>query len=187
MKLVILERDGVINKRPTEGSTPADTWTPIAGSIDALARLHRQGFTVILATNQSGLAEGLLDLDELEAVHSQLTEAVEAAGGELGAIFYCPHGPDDHCKCRKPQAGMLDAIEAEFNTSVAGAAVIGDGLEDIQAALAKGGEPLLVKTGRGAETLAALQSDKRPELEDLKVFDNLAAAVDYLVQQPDGT
>lgn len=184
MKLIILERDGVINE-PTLAHSA--NWMPINGSVEALAQLHQYGFTIVIATNQGGLAEGLFDLDELEAVHRQLTEAVEMAGGELGAIFYCPHGPDDHCKCRKPQPGMLDAIEAEFNTSVAGAPVIGNSLEDIEAAIAKGCEPILVETGRGAATLAILQANPRPELSDLKVFADLASAADYLAQQMDGT
>src|SRR5690606_37922544 len=109
----------------------------IPGSIAAIADLHRAGFTVVIATNQSGLALGHFNLDDLEAMHAKLTELEESAGAELGGIFYCPHGPKDGCKCRKPLPGLIDAIEAEFNTAAVGAFFIGDTLRDLQAGAAK--------------------------------------------------
>ena len=108
MKLIILDRDGVINQDSDAYVKSVDEWIPIAGSIDAIARLSRAGFTLVVATNQSGLARGLFDLDDLEAMHTKLNDLVIGAGGELSGIFYCPHGPDDGCHCRKPAAGLLD-------------------------------------------------------------------------------
>ena len=187
MKLIILDRDGVINIERADFVKSADECVPIEGSIDAIARLHQAGYTVVVATNQSGLARGKFDLDDLEAMHDKLTQLVEQAGGELGAIFYCPHAPEDNCKCRKPLPGLLDAIETEFNTSAEGCYFIGDSLRDLQAGALKGCKLALVKTGNGETTLAQLAA---PDLqssapviaaEQVNVFDNLAIAVDFIL------
>lgn len=187
MKLIILDRDGVINHDRDDYVKSADECIPIPGSIEAIARLYKAGFTVIVATNQSGLAREKFDLDDLEAMHAKLTQLVEEQGGELGAIFYCPHAPEDKCKCRKPLPGLVDAIEAEFNISAEGCYFVGDSLRDLQAGVLKGCKPALVKTGNGLKTLAqlanvSLQTDT-PLLtpEQIQVFDDLAAASDFII------
>lgn len=180
MKLIILDRDGVINEDAGGYITSAEEWQPIPGSIEAIARLSRAGFTLVVATNQSGLARGLFDLDDLEAMHAKLTGLVEEHGGKLEAIFYCPHHPDDGCKCRKPKTGMLDAIEAEFNTSVQDVCLVGDRLKDLQAGLAKGCRLCLVRTGRGQMTEGVLSSELSPEeCARITVFDDLKAVADH--------
>ena len=187
MKLIILDRDGVINHDSPEYIKSVDEWIPIDGSIDAIARLHKNGFTVVVATNQSGLARGKYDLDDLEAMHEKLTQLVEEQGAELGAIFYCPHHPDDKCKCRKPMPGMVDAIEAEFNISAESFYFVGDSLRDLQAAKTKGCKPVLVKTGNGEKTLLQLSDENLQTdlplmtLEQVLVFDNLADAADFII------
>ncbi len=189
MKLVILDRDGVINLDRPDFVKSAEECVPIAGSIEAIARLSRAGFTVVVATNQSGLARGKFDLDDLEAMHEKLTQLVEEQGGEISAIFYCPHAPEDDCKCRKPKPGLIDAIEAEFNTSAEAVPLIGDTLRDLQTAASKGCQPILVRTGNGLKTLDDLQypdSDSTEDfpgltLEQVQVFDDLAAAADFLI------
>lgn len=192
MKLIILDRDGVINHDSPEYIKSADEWIPIDGSIDAIARLNRAGFTVVVATNQAGLARGKFDLDDLEAMHEKLTRLVEEQGAELGAIFYCPHHPDDKCKCRKPLPGLVDAIEAEFNISAEGVYFVGDSLRDLQAALVKGCKPMLVKTGNGIKTLGQLadpasQTDSPVvALEQVMVVENLAAAADFILANSSG-
>ena len=187
MKLIILDRDGVINHDSADYIKSADEWIAIDGSINAIARLHKAGFTVVVATNQAGLAKGKFDLDDLEAMHEKLTGLIEEQGAELGAIFYCPHAPEDNCKCRKPLPGLVDAIEAEFNTSAEGFYFVGDSLRDLQAAVTKGCKPILVKTGNGEKTLAqladaSLQTDT-PQIspEQVQVFDDLAAAADFIL------
>lgn len=187
MKLIILDRDGVINHDRDDYVKSADEYLPISGSIAAIARLSKAGFTVVVATNQAGLAKGKFELEDLEAMHEKLTALVEDQGGELGGIFYCPHHPDDSCKCRKPKPGMLDAIEAEFNTSVESSYFIGDSLRDLQAGVQKGCKPILVKTGKGETTLAQL-ADKNLQTdspiivaEQVLVFDNLSAAADFIL------
>ena len=187
MKLIILDRDGVINEDRDDYVKSADECIPIQGSIDAIVRLNKAGFTVVIATNQAGLAKGKFELEDLEAMHEKITGLVEENGGEIGAIFYCPHHPDENCKCRKPKPGMLDAIEAEFNTSVEGSYFIGDSLRDLQAALQKGCKPGLVKTGNGVRTLAQLAIPSMQTTtplvthEQIQVFDNLAAAADFII------
>lgn len=194
MKLVILDRDGVVNQESPDFVKSAEECVPIAGSIAAIARLHQAGFTVVIATNQSGLARGKFDLDDLEAMHDKLTQLVEQAGGEISAIFYCPHAPEDNCKCRKPKPGLLDAIEAEFNISAEGVAFIGDTLRDLQAGVIKGCKPFLVKTGNGLKTLAALAANEGVQncseshtdlpqltLAQVQVFDDLVGAADFLI------
>lgn len=187
MKLVILDRDGVINHDRPDYVKSADECVLIPGSAEAIAALSQAGYTVVVATNQSGLARGLFDLDDLEAMHDKITQAVIDAGGAIDAIFYCPHHPDDECKCRKPNTGMLDAIEAEFNGSVAECYFVGDSLVDIQAALKKGCRPILVATGKGQKTREQINAGhtfangKPLALEDVILANDLAHAVNDIL------
>jgi len=184
MQLVILDRDGVINQDSDNYVKSVDEFQLIDGSAEAIAHLHKSGFTVVVATNQSGLSRGLFDLDDLEAMHAKLNDAVIDAGGELSGIFYCPHGPDDGCYCRKPETGLIDAIEAEFEISAAGSPLVGDSIRDLQAGLDKGCEPMLVMTGKGERSLAKLQAsddDSGIAVDSLPQFANLRAAADYII------
>jgi D-glycero-D-manno-heptose 1,7-bisphosphate phosphatase len=179
--LVILDRDGVINEDSDEFIKALDEWRPLPGSIDAIARLSRHGFSVTVATNQSGLGRGLFTLDDLEAIHERLVEMVETAGGHLDGIFYCPHTPNDHCDCRKPKVGLIDAIERELNQTAQGAWLIGDSKRDLEAGLSKGCVPVLVLTGKGAATKKQLALDDSGKWRDLHVYADLAAAADALI------
>lgn len=179
--LVILDRDGVINEDSDDYVKSLEEWHPLPGSIDAIARLSRSGFTVTVATNQSGLNRGLFTLDDLEAMHQRLHELVEEAGGEVTGIFYCPHTPEENCDCRKPKAGLIDAIERELGVSARGAWLIGDTKRDLQAASAKDCIPVLVLTGKGTATQRALADDEHGEWRDVRVYANLAAAADALI------
>jgi D-glycero-D-manno-heptose 1,7-bisphosphate phosphatase len=181
--LVILDRDGVINEDSDAFIKSLDEWHPIPGSIDAIARLSRHGFSVVVATNQSGLGRGLFTLDDLEAMHQRLCEMVETAGGNVAGIFYCPHTPEDQCDCRKPKAGLIDAIERELNISARGAWSIGDSLRDLEAAYTKHCVPVLVLTGKGRKTQQQLIGDNSGKWNGVRVFDNLAAAADALIAE----
>jgi D-glycero-D-manno-heptose 1,7-bisphosphate phosphatase len=182
MKLIILDRDGVINHDRDDYIKSADECIAIAGSIEAIVRLYKAGYTVVVATNQSGLARGKFDLDDLEAIHAKITALIEEQGGELGGIFYCPHQPEDECRCRKPLPGLLDAIEAEFNTSVEGCYFVGDSLRDLQAGAAKACRPVLVKTGNGLKALQQLSdSSASIKLDNVIVCEDLAAVVDLIL------
>ena len=178
MPLIVLDRDGVINQDSAGYIRGLQDWVPIPGSIEAMAALSRAGYSLAIATNQSGLGRGYLGLDELEAIHTELRRQVEALGGQVAGIFYCPHLPDDNCDCRKPGTGLLQAIATELGMSPRGAWFIGDSLKDLQAAQAFGCRPLLVRSGKGRATEQQLHSP-RPGLEnpaDIPVYADLAAA-----------
>ena len=175
MKLLILDRDGVINQDSDAYIKSLDEWIPIPSSIAAIARLSHAGWTVAVATNQSGIARGYYDLATLEAMHTRLRELVAEQGGELGLILHCPHGPDDGCACRKPKPGLLHGIAAHYGTPLAGVWFVGDSSGDLEAAQAVDCQPVLVKTGKGERTLAKALPP------GTLIFDDLAAVADQLL------
>ncbi len=174
-KLIILDRDGVINRDSKEFVKSPEEWVPLPGSIDAIAWLSKAGYTLAVASNQSGLARGLFDRDTLEAMHAKLHGLVAEAGGHIDRIVVCPHGPDDGCDCRKPKPGLLLQLGSHYGQSLEGVIVIGDSLRDLEAAAAVNSRPVLVRTGNGAETEKKLEG----ELADIEVFDSLADAADH--------
>ena len=155
MKLVILDRDGVINYDSAEFIKKPSEWKPIPGSLEAIARLNQDGYRVVVATNQSGIGRGLFDMAALNAIHDKMHKALGLAGGRIDAVFYCPHAQEADCGCRKPKPGLLEDIAHRFNTELAEVPCIGDSLRDLQAAAAVGAQPILVLTGKGAQTTAA--------------------------------
>lgn len=152
MKLVILDRDGVINHDSDRFIKSPDEWRPIVGSLEAIAKLSQSGFRVIVATNQSGIGRGLFDMATLNTIHEKMHRAVHQAGGRIDAIFYCPHTADSTCECRKPKPGMLREIGLRFHTTLAGVPVVGDSLRDLESAASVGAQPILVETGKGKMT-----------------------------------
>lgn len=175
MKLLILDRDGVINHDSDAYIKSLEEWIPIAGAIEAIAQLSKAGWTVAVATNQSGIARGYYSLDTLEAMHTRLRELVTEQGGELGLVVYCPHGPDEGCACRKPKPGMLEAIAAHYQAELPGVWFVGDSKGDLEAALAVGAQPVLVKTGKGERTLS------KGVAASTLIFDDLAAVARALI------
>lgn len=178
-RLVILDRDGVINHDSDEFIKTAEEWRPIDGSIEAIAKLSKAGFTVAVATNQSGIGRRLIGPPALDAMHDKLRALVAAAGGDLGHIVYCPHHPDDGCECRKPAPGLLRRLSREYGVPLDGAPVIGDSLRDLDAARAVNARPILVLTGDGERTAARL----RERGDSVETFANLEAAANVLVAQ----
>jgi D-glycero-D-manno-heptose 1,7-bisphosphate phosphatase len=175
MKLIILDRDGVINHDSAQFIKSPDEWRPIEGSLAAIARLNEAGYRVVVATNQSGVGRGLFDMETLNAIHDKMIKAVAQAGGRIDAIFYCPHPANSTCNCRKPKPGMFEEIAHRFNVDLHGTPAVGDSLRDIQAGLAAGCTPYLVLTGKGEKTLT------QPELPaGVAVFPDLAAVAAFL-------
>ncbi len=175
-KLIILDRDGVINHDSDEYIKSPAEWRPIPGSLQAIARLNQSGYRVVVATNQSGIARGLFDMQALNAIHKKLHNAALAVGAHIDAIFFCPHAADEFCDCRKPRPGMFRAIGKRFGISLTGVPVVGDSLRDLQAGFEVGCTPYLVRTGKGEKTL-----DKGGLPPGTAVFDNLSAVVDRLL------
>ena len=155
LKLVVLDRDGVINHDSDNFIKSPEEWRAIPGSLEAIARLNQAGYRVVVATNQSGVGRGLFGMTMLTAIHEKMFKALGQAGGRIDAVFYCPHAADSNCDCRKPKPGMLVQIGSRFGVDLKDVSVIGDGLRDLQAAHAVGARPVLVLTGKGEKTHAA--------------------------------
>lgn len=174
-RLVLLDRDGVINEDSDEFIKSVAEWRPIPGSLEGISALHRAGFQVAVVTNQSGIGRGLLTETTLLEIHRHMAAAVAAAGGALAGVYYCPHLPEALCECRKPRVGLLRRLEAELGCSVAGAPFVGDRLSDMDAAAAVGARPMLVRTGTGTQTEGALAG------RGVEVFDDLASAAQAIL------
>ncbi|OGA15526.1 MAG: D-glycero-beta-D-manno-heptose-1,7-bisphosphate 7-phosphatase [Betaproteobacteria bacterium RIFCSPLOWO2_02_FULL_63_19] len=175
MKLIILDRDGVINADSNHFIKSPEEWRPIAGSPEAIAKLTQSGYRVIVATNQSGIGRGLFDMATLNAINARMHKAVTHAGGRIDAIFYCPDAADSSSPCRKPNPGMFHAIAERFNVSLERVPAVGDGLRDLQAAEAAGAQPILVLTGKGKTTM---EEGNLPA--STQVFADLAAVTQAL-------
>jgi D-glycero-D-manno-heptose 1,7-bisphosphate phosphatase len=152
VKLVILDRDGVVNHDSDSFIKAPDEWRPIAGSLEAIARLNQAGYHVVLATNQSGVGRGLFEVSTLNAIHDKMHRALAHIGGRIDAIFFCPHAQEANCECRKPKSGLLEEIARRFNVDLKGVPNVGDSLRDLQAAVAVESSPILVLTGKGTKT-----------------------------------
>ena len=176
MKLVILDRDGVINHDSDQFIKSPEEWKPIPGSLEAIARLSQADYRVVVATNQSGVGRGLFDMAMLNAIHDRMTKAVSLAGGRIDAIFFCPHAAEANCDCRKPKSGMIEEIAARYNMSLEGVPAIGDSLRDLEATARLGAQPILVLTGKGEKTRA-----KGGLPPGTLIYPDLAAAVATLV------
>ena len=176
MKLVILDRDGVINFDSDQYIKSPAEWRPLPGSIEAIARLHQGGYRIAVATNQSGIGRGLFDMATLNAINDKMMEMVFRQGGRIDALFFCPHTAAEACGCRKPRTGMFEEIAARFHTELKGVPVVGDSLKDLQAAEAVGAQPILVLTGKGPRTRELGGMPRKTQ-----VFDSLADAARHLV------
>jgi D-glycero-D-manno-heptose 1,7-bisphosphate phosphatase len=177
-RLVILDRDGVINLDSAKFIKNPAEWKPIPGSLDAIARLNQAGFRVVVATNQSGVARGLFDMATLNSINDKMLDMVFQAGGRIDAVFYCPHAAEQVCACRKPNTGLFLEIAQRYNISLGNVPAVGDSLRDLQAADAVGAQPILVLTGKGEKTR------KENALPDhTLVFADLAEAVKHIIAE----
>ena len=178
MKLVILDRDGVVNYDSDQYIKSPAEWRPIPGSIEAIARLNQSGYRIAIATNQSGIGRGLFDMATLNAINDKMMEMAFRQGGRIDAVFFCPHTAVENCGCRKPKTGMYEEIAARFHTELKGVPCVGDSLKDLQSAEAVGGQPILVLTGKGKLTREGGGMPRKT-----LVFADLAEAARHLVSQ----
>jgi D-glycero-D-manno-heptose 1,7-bisphosphate phosphatase len=179
IRLVILDRDGVINHDSDHFIKSPAEWKPIPGSIEAIARLNQNGYRVVVATNQSGIGRGLFDMSTLNAINDKMMEMVFRQGGRIDAVFFCPCTAEQNCHCRKPDTGMFEDIAARYQMGIAGVPSIGDSLRDLEAGTKSGCLPILVLTGKGKKT-----RDKGGLPRGTRVYADLAAAVDALIADP---
>jgi D-glycero-D-manno-heptose 1,7-bisphosphate phosphatase len=175
-RLIVLDRDGVINHDSEQFIKSPEEWRPIPGSLEAIARLNHAGFRVVVATNQSGVGRGLYDMATLNAIHEKMHRALAHVGGRIDAVFFCPHTADSKCECRKPKPGMLHEIGDRFGVEMTGVPLVGDGVRDLKAAEAIGAQPMLVLTGKGEKTLRDGGFPK-----NTVIFPDLAFAVSALL------
>jgi D-glycero-D-manno-heptose 1,7-bisphosphate phosphatase len=176
MKLIILDRDGVINFDSDQFIKSPEEWKPIPGSLEAIARLCQADYRVVVATNQSGIGRGLFDMPMLNAIHDKMHKACAQMGGRIDAIFFCPHTNDANCACRKPKSGLIEEIAIRYGTSLKGVPAVGDSLRDLEAAARLEALPILVLTGKGSKTQA-----KGGLPETTLIYPDLAAVAAALV------
>jgi D-glycero-D-manno-heptose 1,7-bisphosphate phosphatase len=170
LRLIILSRDGVINEDADDAIRSADRWVPIAGSLEAIARLTQAGYRVVVATNQPGIATGLFDLETLHAMQRKMDKLLAPLGGSVDAVFFCPHGPADACDCRKPKPGLFLDIARRYQTRLQGVPAVGRTPADLEAARAAGARPVLVRTGKGRRLPADSIPEQTPVFESLGDF-----------------
>jgi len=178
MKLVVLDRDGTINADSDRFIKSPEEWRALPGSLEAIATLNQSGYRVVIATNQSGIGRGLLDIAAFNAINDKMTRQLAQFGGRIDAIFFCPHAADAKCECRKPLPGMLREIGRRFNSDLKGVPAVGDALRDLQSAHSVGAWPILVTTGKGKLTL---KNGMLPE--GTLVLEDLAAVARYLTER----
>jgi D-glycero-D-manno-heptose 1,7-bisphosphate phosphatase len=179
MKFVILDRDGVINQDSKEFIKSPEEWIPVPGSLEAIAKLNHYGYRVYVASNQSGIGRGLFDIETLNAIHTKMLEELQRQGGRIEAILFCPHAPDQHCECRKPRPTLYQEIANRINHSLQYVPVIGDSMRDLEAAVSVGARPLLVRTGKGEQTLLQYADF----LTGIACFADLAEAAEHLIRE----
>ena len=183
IKLVILDRDGTINQDSDDYVKSADEWIPLPGALEAIARLNHAGWHVVVASNQSGVGRGLFDVAALNAMHSKMHKLLATAGGRIDAVFYCPHGPDEACQCRKPASGLFEQIGERYGMGLQGIHTVGDSSRDLVAGASVGCVPHLVLTGKGEKWRGQTLSADFPQ--GTRVHDDLSGFVDWLLLQPE--
>jgi D-glycero-D-manno-heptose 1,7-bisphosphate phosphatase len=178
MRLVILDRDGVINEDSEEFIKSPEQWEPIPGSLEAIARLCRSEYRVAIITNQSGIGRGLYSLDTMNKIHMRMFELMREKGGQVDALLFCPHTEAANCDCRKPKPGMFHELARRLKINLTGIPAVGDSLRDLEAAVSAGAQPVLVQTGKGRRTRERIEQDADLLLGKVPVYDDLASFVD---------
>ena len=183
VKLVILDRDGTVNEDRDDYVKSADEWVPLPGALEAIARLNHAGWHTVIATNQSGLGRGTFDMTTLNAMHTKMNALLAKQGGRIDAVFFCPHAPDDGCRCRKPLPGLFEQIGERFSVDLATVPAVGDTLRDLQAGAAVGCRPHLVRTGKAARLSAVQIEQLCAQVPGTVVHDDLTAFAEHMVRE----
>ena len=181
-KLIILDRDGTINEDRDDYVKSPDEWVPIPGALEAIARLNHAGWHTVVATNQSGLGRGTFDMTTLNAMHTKMNQLLAKQGGRIDAVFFCPHAPSDACRCRKPMPGLFEQIGERFGVDLTDVPVVGDTRRDLQAGVAVGCQPHLVRTGKAARLNADEITELCNAVPGTMVHADLAAFAEHLIQ-----
>ncbi len=183
LKLIIFGRDGILNEFREDHIKAPDEWAEVPGALEAVARLNHAGWHAVVATNQSGIGRGMIDMASINAVHAHMLRRLQAHGGRFDAVFLCPHTPEEHCACRKPLPGMMREIGRRYGVDLAQVPMVGDTLRDLQAAQAAGCEPHLVRCGRAAALDAQQLDELRAQVPQARIHDDLPALVHHLLRR----
>lgn len=183
LRLVILGRDGILNIYRDDHVASPDEWLPVPGAMEAVARLNHAGWHTVVATNQSGIGRGMIDMASVNAVHQRMMQCLAAVGGRLDAVFFCPHTPEDDCDCRKPKPGLMRQIALRYGIDLRTVPMVSDTLRDLQAARSAGCEPHLVRTGRAAELTDAQVVEMVQQVPSTEVHDCLSDFVDFILER----
>ena len=184
VKLVILGRDGILNEFRDDHVKAPEEWIPVPGAMEAVARLNHAGWHTVVATNQSGIGRGMIDMASVNAVHAHMHKLLMAVGGRIDAVFFCPHSPDEQCDCRKPLPGLMHEIGLRYSIDLKHVPMVADTLRDLQAAHAAGCEPHLVCTGRAAGLDAAQVRQMVDQVPGTQVHADLAAFAEHVLSRP---
>jgi D-glycero-D-manno-heptose 1,7-bisphosphate phosphatase len=182
-KLIILGRDGILNEFREDHIKAPEEWVPIPGALEAVSRLNHAGWHVVVATNQSGIGRGMIDMAAVNAVHAHMMRSLQLQGGRIDAVFFCPHTPEDRCDCRKPLPGMVLDIGRRYGVDLRQVPMVGDTLRDLQAARAAGCEPHLVRSGRAARLEAAEVAELMVQAPGTFVHQDLGELASHLLQR----
>jgi D-glycero-D-manno-heptose 1,7-bisphosphate phosphatase len=183
VKLIILGRDGILNEFRHDHVKSPDEWVPIRGALEAVARLNHAGWHTVVATNQSGIGRGMIDMSSVNAIHARMIKLAQVQGGRIDAVFFCPHTPEDHCDCRKPEPGMMHDVASRYGIDLPKVPMVADTLRDLQAAQAAGCEPHLVLSGRAANVDEAQLQHMLAAVPRTQVHRDLMAFADYLLRR----
>lgn len=182
-KLVILGRDGILNEFRDDHVKSPDEWQPVPGALESVARLNHAGWHVVVATNQSGIGRGMIDMASVNAIHARMVQRLAMVGGRVDAVFFCPHAPEDHCDCRKPLPGLMHEVGKRYGIELKQVPMLSDTLRDLQAAHAAGCGPHLVRSGRAAALNDEQVRQLAAQVSGALVHDDMAAFVDHLLRR----
>ncbi len=179
---LFLDRDGVIIENcPNYVRTWQDV-SILPGALEALASLSATPYKIVIITNQSAIGRGLLPLETAHEINQRLVQIIAQAGGRVDGVYLCPHAPQEHCACRKPQPGLLLQAAQALSLDLSRSTLVGDAWSDLQAGRAAGvPQRILLRTGRGHDQLLLPPS---PGLGDFQVCDDLHAALGCLGLTP---
>ena len=182
-KLVILGRDGILNEYREGHVTAPEEWQPVPGALEAVARINHAGWHTVVATNQSGIGRGMIDMSTVNAVHAHMHQLLQAQGGRIDAVFFCPHTAEEDCECRKPKPGLMHEIGRRYGLDLSHVPMVGDTARDLLAAQAAGCEPHLVLSGRAASLKPEQVRSLLSQVSAARVHASLGAFADFLLQR----
>ena len=174
MKVLFLDRDGVINVESEGYITDWSEFEFLPDVLDTIKRATDEGYEIIVVSNQSAIGRGLCSRETIDEIMSNMVERVEAHGGKIKDVFYCPHSPEAECKCRKPEPDLFFQAAEKYNIELTNTWFVGDKLTDVAVAKRVGAKPILIRGGK------PIPGESATEADAVRVVNNLSEAFEYL-------